>query len=86
MEMVIVDALLQEREQDAKPLFVGIVASWYIARGIASQLLQSPVEMRLAAIANRTVARAEQILCEGGRTDFKKSVQLLTPLLDVVSA
>ena len=86
MEMVIVDALLQKREQDGKPLFVGIVAAWYIARGIASQLLQSPVEIRLAAIANRTVVRAEHILREGGRTDFKRSVQLLTPLLWVVSA
>jgi glutamyl-tRNA reductase len=43
--------------------FVGIIAAGYIARGIASQLLQSPVEIRLAAIANRTVARAERILC-----------------------
>ncbi len=82
--MVIVDTLLQKREREGKPIRVGIIGAGYIARGIASQLLQSPVGIRLAAISNRTVANAEQILRASGRDDCQK-VSSVTQLDSAVS-
>lgn len=63
--MVIADRLLEKRESQNQPIRVGIVGAGYIARGIASQLLQRPMGIRLAAISNRTVAKAERILAAG---------------------
>lgn len=70
--MVIADTLLQKRESEDNPIRVGIVGAGYIARGIAAQLLQLPLGIRLAAISNRTVAKAEQILKDAGRANFCK--------------
>lgn len=81
--MLIADTLLQKRERDNQPIRVGIVGAGYISRGIAAQLLQSPLGIRLAAISNRTVAKAEQILKDAGRADFH-NVSSLGQLDDAV--
>lgn len=82
--MVIVDTLLERRESQNQPIRVGIVGAGYIARGIAAQLLQDPLGIRLAAISNRTVAKAEQILNAAGRSDFE-SVSSTGQLDDAVT-
>lgn len=69
--MVIVDTLLGKREKEGKPVRVGIVGAGYMGRGIATQLLKPPVGIRLAAISNRTLSKAEQALRDGGLNRFQ---------------
>jgi predicted homoserine dehydrogenase-like protein len=70
--MIIVDTALEQREKEGRPVRVGIVGAGYMGRGIAAQLLKPPVGMRLAAISNRTLGKAEQALRDGGLTRFQK--------------
>jgi predicted homoserine dehydrogenase-like protein len=69
--MIIVDTALEKREKEGRPIRVGIVGAGYMGRGIALQLLARPTGMRLAAISNRTLTKAEQALRNGGANDFK---------------
>src|SRR5712692_2808651 len=64
--MIIVDTALEKREKQGKPIRVGIVGAGYMGRGIANQMLKPPVGMRLAAISNRTISKAQQALHDAG--------------------
>jgi predicted homoserine dehydrogenase-like protein len=64
--MIIVDTVLEKRERQGKPIRVGIVGAGYMGRGIANQMLKPPVGMRLAAISNRTISKAQQALHDAG--------------------
>lgn len=66
---MIVDAALERREQEGRPIRVGLVGAGYMGRGIALELLTPIVGMRLVAIANRTVAAAVRALREAGVDD-----------------
>src|SRR5262249_56475471 len=70
--MVIVDSALESRERQGKPIRVGIVGAGYMGRGIASQLLKPALGMRLAALSNRTLSKAEQSLHESGVREYQK--------------
>ena len=63
---MIVDTALRDRHQQGKPVRVGIVGAGATGRAIALQLATPPLGIRLAAIANRTVANAERALREAG--------------------
>ncbi len=57
--MIIVDTALQQRLGQGQPVRVAMVGAGYMGRGIAMQILTAMPGMRLVAIANRTVAKAE---------------------------
>jgi predicted homoserine dehydrogenase-like protein len=69
--MIIADKELERREQEGKPIRVGIVGAGYMGRGIALQLLAPTTGMRLGAISNRTLSKAQQALRDAGVNDFK---------------
>ena len=56
--MIIVDRLLAARAAAGRPVQVGMVGAGFMAKGIANQIINSVPGMRLAVIANRTLARA----------------------------
>ena len=56
--MIIVDTALRKRAAAGKPIQVGMIGAGFMGRGIANQIVNSVPGMRLAAIANRTVAQA----------------------------
>lgn len=58
--MIIVDKALEKREQEGRPIRVGIVGAGYMGRGVALQILQHGTGMRLVAVANRTLSEAER--------------------------
>lgn len=64
--MIIVDAVLEQREREGRPIRVGLVGSGYMGRGIALELFTPIAGMRLVAIANRTLAGAERAYREAG--------------------
>ena len=64
--MIIVDTALKQRLAQGKPVRVGMVGAGYMGRGIALQIISAMPGMRLVAIANRTVAKAEAAYRECG--------------------
>lgn len=67
--MIIVDTALAKRAADDRPVRVALVGGGYMARCIALQITSSVRGMRLVAIANRTVAKAETAYRDAGIVD-----------------
>ena len=64
--MIIVDAALERREREGRPVHVGLVGAGYMGRGIALEVLTPVGGMRLAAVANRTLSEAVRAYVDGG--------------------
>jgi len=64
--MIIVDNALKARAATGNPIQVGLIGAGFMGRGIASQIVNSVPGMRLAAIANRTLAQASRAYAEAG--------------------
>ena len=67
--MLIVDNALKTREEEKRPVRVGMVGAGAMARGIAMQIIQSTPGMQLSAIANRTIESAQRAYTQSGRQD-----------------
>jgi len=70
--MVIVDTALAKLEKEGRPIRVGIFGAGYMGRSIAVQLLKPPAGIRLVAIANRTLSKAENAVRDGGVSRFER--------------
>jgi predicted homoserine dehydrogenase-like protein len=70
--MIIVDRALERREDEGRPIRVGLVGAGFMGRGVANQVINSTTGMRLVAIANRTLAQAERAYREAGVTMLRR--------------
>ena len=64
--MIIVDRALAARAAAGNPVRVGMVGAGFMGRGIANQIVNSVPGMRLAAVANRSLANAQRAYNEAG--------------------
>jgi predicted homoserine dehydrogenase-like protein len=64
--MILVDRALRQREQEGRPIRVGMIGAGFQGSGIARQILLSTPGMRLCAIANRTLSKALTCFSEAG--------------------
>jgi predicted homoserine dehydrogenase-like protein len=72
--MIIVDTALAQRASEGRPIRVGMIGAGFMARGVALQVARSQRgAMRIAAIANRTLAKARQAYEEAGEEDIAVS-------------
>ena len=71
--MHIVDTALAQRLAAGRPVCTAMVGAGYMARGIALQIVTAMPGIRLAAIANRTVAQAERAYRDCGVTDVVRA-------------
>jgi predicted homoserine dehydrogenase-like protein len=83
--MIIVDRLLARRAAEGRPVRVGMIGAGFMARGIANQIVNSVPGMRLAAIANRTLGRAEDCYALAG-VEVPRRVGSRSALEDCVRA
>ncbi len=74
--MIIVDTALAKRAAENEPVRVAVVGGGYMARCIALQIVTSVRGMRLVAIANRTVEKAEQAYRDAGVSDVTRADSL----------
>lgn len=58
--MIIVDKYLQKREQEGKPIRVGLWGAGEMAKGMVNQVMQYTPGMEVAVIANRTIQKAKE--------------------------
>ncbi|MCC9168604.1 NAD(P)H-dependent oxidoreductase [Pontibacter harenae] len=56
--MIIIDKHLQSRQQEGKPVRVGIIGAGVMAKGLVNQIIRYTPGMEVAAIANRTIKKA----------------------------
>lgn len=64
--MIIVDTALRRREEQNRPIRVGMVGAGFMGRGLACHMVRSVPGLRLAAIASRRPATAERVCSEAG--------------------
>ena len=83
--MMIVDTALEKREQAGNPVRVALIGAGYMGRGIALEIISAMPGMRLVAICNRHIARAEQAYKEAG-IDSCKVVHTAGELEQAVSS
>ncbi|MGE0581064.1 MAG: NAD(P)H-dependent oxidoreductase [Steroidobacteraceae bacterium] len=69
--MIIVDTALAKRLADHNPIRVALVGGGYMARCIALQIVTAVPGMRLVAIANRTVGKAQRAYRDAGVDDVE---------------
>ncbi len=67
--MQIVDTALAKRAAENKPIRVALVGAGFAARTSALQILTAARGMKLVAIANRTLSKAERAYRDGGVQD-----------------
>lgn len=82
--MIIVDTALQKRADEDNPIRVAIVGAGYQGRGVALQILTAIDGMRLVAVANRTIEKAEQAYTQADVDDVThvSSVSALEEAID----
>lgn len=59
--MMILDRELEAREAAGRPVRVGLCGAGYMGRGLAAQLATPVPGLRLVAVANRTLSKAQRI-------------------------
>lgn len=67
--MIIVDKALQAREEQGKPIRVGMIGAGFMGQGLTNQIVNSVPGMRMAAVYNRHPERAFQIYRYAGREE-----------------
>lgn len=56
--MIIVDTALRAREQEGRPVRVGMIGAGFMGQGLTNQIVHSVPGMRMAAVYNRHIERA----------------------------
>jgi len=67
--MMIVDRALQAREEQGKPIRVGMIGAGFMGQGLTNQIVNSVPGMRMAAVFNRRPERAFGVFRYAGRED-----------------
>lgn len=82
--MIIVDKALEKRHAEGNPVKVAVVGAGFIGSGVAHQIVNYMIGMRLVALCNRTLSKAEQALRKAGVHEITK-VENAAQLKDSVS-
>jgi predicted homoserine dehydrogenase-like protein len=69
--MVIVDTALKKREADGNPVKVAVIGAGYMGRGMVLQIISAIRGMRVVAVSNRTLSRAELAYQQAGVEDLQ---------------
>ncbi len=68
--MIIVDSALKEREKTNNPVKVGIIGAGFMGRGTVLTIERSVPGMKVSALYNRTISRAEQGFDQANISDY----------------
>ena len=69
--MILVDAALRAREREGRPVRVAMVGAGFMGRGVASQIVRHTPGMKLVAISNRRLGRAQRAYAEAGVSEVR---------------
>lgn len=71
--MIIVDNALKQREEQNDPVRVGIIGAGFVGRGMVLTIERSIPGMKVAALYNRTISKAEQAFQQADIYNYKKA-------------
>src|SRR6266481_5076120 len=71
--MIIVDRALKAREEQGKPIRVGLIGAGFMGQGLTNQIVHSVPGMRMAAIYNRKPERAVNVYRYAGCEDVRSA-------------
>lgn len=83
--MFIIDTELEKRQRSGKPIRIGMTGAGYMGQAIALQIIAGMKGMKLVAIANRTLAAAEQAYQKAGIAAVR-TVTNITALEEAIAA
>jgi predicted homoserine dehydrogenase-like protein len=67
--MIIVDNALRVREEEGRPIRVGMMGAGFMAQGLANQIVNSVPGMEMAAVYSRRLERAIDVYSYAGKDD-----------------
>src|SRR5688572_18352191 len=70
--MIILDTALEKREQEGRPVRVGLVGAGFMGHSVALQIVNYAKGMRLVAMSNRTLSKAENAFLEAGVSEVAR--------------
>lgn len=73
--MIIIDTALRAREEQRRPIRVGMIGAGFMAQGLTNQIENSVPGMRMAAVFGRKQERAFHVYEYAGRTPIGASTQ-----------
>ena len=68
--MIITDALLAAREEQGRPIRVGMIGAGFMGQGLTNQITHSVPGMRMTAVYNRHIDKAIQVYRYSGLDDI----------------
>jgi predicted homoserine dehydrogenase-like protein len=71
MQMLLVDTALRRREDEGRPVRVGIVGAGFMSQGLTNQITHSTPGMKVVAVSNRRSERALDVLRYAGFEDAR---------------
>jgi predicted homoserine dehydrogenase-like protein len=82
--MIIVDTALKKRQEEGNPVRVAVVGAGFIGKSVAHQIENYVTGMRIVALSNRTLSKAEQALRQAGISEID-TVESVTQLDESIS-
>jgi predicted homoserine dehydrogenase-like protein len=82
--MILIDKALEQLEEKANPIMVGMVGAGFMGRGVALQLSRKIPGIRLVAISNLNIEAAKQAYLEAGINEIE-IVETVSQLENAVS-
>lgn len=88
--MIILDRALKAREEQGKPIRVGMIGAGFMGQGLANQIVNSVPGMRMAAVYNRAAQRAlgvyryagcENVTAAGTQVALDDAIRRNTPVV-----
>lgn len=73
--MLLIDRALKQREEEGKPVRVGIVGAGFMSQGLTNQIAHSTPGMRVVAVSNRKPKRALDVLRYAGLDAIEAETQ-----------
>lgn len=68
--MIIVDNALRAREEQGRPIRVGMIGAGFMGQGLTNQIVNSTPGMRMSAVQNRNIERAFHVYRYAGLEDI----------------
>lgn len=68
--MIIVDSALKKRQEEGNPVRVAVVGAGFIGRSVVHQIVNHTTGIRLVALSNRTLSKAEQAMRLAGVSEI----------------
>lgn len=69
--MIIIDNLLRKRQQEGKPIRIGLVGAGVVGKGLTHQITKHVGGMEIVAISNRNLPEAEKAYRQAGVNEYR---------------